>query len=114
MQRRTRWVIRTTDSVSDSLKKRNLDSATMIGVNFENTNLVDTKIRQADLSFANLQFAKLHRTYFTSSILTNANFQDVTLSYSILAAVDLKGANLDNAGTWAANLNGCINHPICD
>ena len=97
-----------------SLKKANLDGAILIGANLDNANLVDTEIRQADLSFAKLQFAKLYRTDFTNSNLTNANFQGATLSYSILAFTDLKGANLDNAGTWAANLNGCINHPICN
>jgi hypothetical protein len=97
-----------------SLKKGNLDGATLIGANFEGANLVDAKIRHADLSFAKFQFAKLHRTDLTNSNLTNANFQDATLSYSILASTDLNGANLDNAGTWATNLNGCINHPICD
>jgi hypothetical protein len=97
-----------------SLKKGNLDGATLIGANFEGANLVDAKIRYADLSFAKFQFAKLYRTDFTNSNLTNVNFQDATLSYSILASTDLNGANLDNAGTWAANLNNCINHPICD
>ena len=96
-----------------SLKKGNLDGANLIGANFEKANLVDTKIRQADASFAKFQFAKLHRTDFTGSNLTSANFQDATMSYSILSFTDLNGANLDNAGTWAANLNGCINHPIC-
>ena len=103
-----------TDFRGASLKKGNLDGATLIGANFEGANLVDTKIRHADLSFAKFQFAKLHRADLTNSNLTNANFQDATLSYSILASTDLNGANLDNAGTWAANLNGCINHPICD
>ena len=97
-----------------SLKKGNLDGSILIGANLENANLIDTEIRQADLSFAKLQSAKLYRTDFTNSNLTNANFQDATLSYSILAFTDLKGANLENAGTWAANLNGCINHPICE
>ena len=97
-----------------SLKKGNLDGATLIGANFERANLVDTKVRQADLSLAQLQFAQLYRTDFTNSNLTNANLQDATLSYSVLAFTDLNGANLDNAGTWAANLNGCLNHPICN
>ena len=97
-----------------SLKKGNLDGAILIGANFEHANLVDTKIRNADLSFAKLESAKLYRTDFTDSNLTNANFQDAILSYSILAFTDLSGANLENAGTWAANLNGCVNHPICD
>ena len=97
-----------------SLKKGNLDGAILIGANLSHANLVDTKVRQADLSFAKLQFAKLYRTDFTNSNLTNADFQDATLSYSILAFADLRGANLDNAGTWAANLNSCINHKICN
>lgn len=97
-----------------SLKNGNLDGAILIGANLSHANLVDTKIRQADLSYAKLKFAKLYRTDFTNSNLTNANFQDATLAYSVLASTDLRGANLDGAGTWAANLNGCVNHPICN
>ena len=97
-----------------SLKKGNLDGVILVGADLSHANLVDTKVRKADLSNAKLHFAKLHRTDFTKSNLTNADFQDATLSYSILAFTDLKGANLDRAGTWSANLNSCINHPICN
>jgi len=97
-----------------SLKKANLDGAILVGADLSYANLVDAEVREADLSYAKLQFAKLHRTDFTKSNLTNADFQGATLSYSILASTDLRGANLEGAGTWAANLNSCMNHPICN
>ncbi len=97
-----------------SLKKGNLDGAILVGADFSYANLVDAKVREADLSYAKLQFAKLVGTDFTKSNLTNADFQGATLTYSILASTDLRGANLEGAGTWATNLNSCMNHPICN
>jgi len=106
--------VRGADFSGASLKKGNLDAADLRGADFSYANLVDTKVRGADLSNAKFHYAKLYRTDFTKSNLTNADFQDATLSHSNLSFTDLKGANLDRAGTWSANLNSCINHPICN
>ena len=97
-----------------SLNQGNLDGAILIGADFSYASLVDTKVREADLSYAKLQFAKLYRADFTKSNLTNADLQGATLTYSILASTDLRGANLEGTGTWGANLNSCMNHPICN
>ncbi len=97
-----------------TLKNANLDGAVLAGADLSYSNMLDAKVRSADLSNAKLKYAKLYRADFTKSNLSNADFTGATLSYANLSFANLKGANLENAGIWAANLNQCKNHPVCE
>ena len=96
-----------------SLKKGNLDGSQISHADFTGANLVDTEIRNADVSYSVFQGATLHQTDFTNSNLSYSDLRNSDLSSAVLSYVDLNGAVLENAGTWNTNLNHCKNHPIC-
>lgn len=106
--------LRGADLTNANLKRANLDGTILVGVDLSHSNMIDAKVREADLTNAKMTYANLHRTDFTKSNLSNVDFTGATLAYSNLSFTDLRDANLQNAGTWAANLNHCKNHPICE
>ena len=102
------------DFTSANLKKGDLDGANLYGAIFKNAHLLDTKVRGADLTNTDFRFAKLYRADFTGSTFVNSDLSYSSLTRAILSFTNLEGANLEGAGTWETNLNGCYNHPICN
>jgi uncharacterized protein YjbI with pentapeptide repeats len=95
------------------LKSALLNEANLTNANLAFAKLIRTEITNADLTNVNFFRATLYRSDFTNSDLTNVDFRYSVLSYAILANTNLKGANFENSGTWATNLNDCYNHEIC-
>ena len=96
------------------LKSALLNEANLTNANLAFAKLIRTEITNADLSNVNFYKATLYRSDFTNSDLTNVDFRYSILSYAILANTNLQGANFENSGTWATNLNDCYNHKICE
>ena len=92
--------------------------ALLNGANFSNADLsysklIRAEVQGADLTNANFYGATLYRSDFTGSRMINTDFGFSILTFANLSFGNLFGANLEGAGTWATNLNGCYNHPIC-
>ena len=96
------------------LKSALLNEANLTNANLSFAKLIRTEVTNADLTNANFYRANLYRTDFTNSDLTNVDFRYSILTYAILANTNLQGANFENSGTWATNLNHCYNHKICE
>lgn len=96
------------------LKSALLNEANLTNVNLAFAKLIRTEVTNADLTNANFYRATLYRSDFTNSDLINVDFRYSILTYAILANTNLKGANFENSGTWATNLNHCYNNIICE
>ena len=84
----------------------------------ENNNIIGIDLRQADLSYTNLQNVDLSYSNLESANLTEADLRFANLRNTDLSNANLQGANLefallDNAILSDANLK-CKNHPICN
>ena len=84
----------------------------------ENNNIIGIDLRQADLSYTNLQNVDLSYSNLESANLTEADLRFANLRNTDLSNANLQGANLefallDNAILSDANLK-CLNHPICN
>ena len=66
-------------------------------------------LRGVDLEGVDLRNGTYVRTDFRDANLKGCDFRESNLNM-----VKLEGANLEGAGTWATNLNSCMNHPICN
>ena len=106
--------LRGADLSSAFLRYALLNGADLSNADFSFAKLIRAEITNANVTNAIFYAATLYRADFTNSDLTNVDFRYSILTYSILASTNLEGANLDNSGTWAANLNDCYNHPICE
>jgi hypothetical protein len=96
------------------LKSALLNGANLTYANLAFAKLIRTEVTNADLTNVNFYKATLYRSDFTNSDLSNVDFRYSVLSYAILANTNLQGANFENSGTWATNLNDCYNHKICE
>jgi hypothetical protein len=97
-----------------NLKSALLNEANLTNANLAFAKLIRAEITNADLTNVNFYRATLYHSDFTNSDLTNVDFRYSILTYAILANTNLKGANFENSGTWATNLNHCYNHKICE
>ena len=96
------------------LKSALLNDANLTNANLAFAKLIRTEVTNADLTNVKFYRATLYRSDFTNSDLTNVDFRYSILTYAILANTNLQGANFENSGTWATNLNHCYNHKICE
>lgn len=93
-----------TDFRSFILRTADLHAVTLVGANFENTDLVRANLREANLSRANLRLADLRGANLREAILTEADLGGADLRGAYLNAANLRRAILKNADLRGADL----------
>ena len=103
------------------LEKADLETATLIGAEFQKANLTEAKLKganlgianfqnaileKADLETANLFDANLHKANLTGAKLKGADLRKANFQDAILEKADLETADLFDANLHKANLTG--------
>jgi uncharacterized protein YjbI with pentapeptide repeats len=93
-------------SVKLDLRRANLDSANLQGVDLDSAHLLGADLRGANLDSANLVGADLEKANLDSARLLGADLRGADLDSARLSETDLRGADLDNANLMEADLQG--------
>ena len=88
------------------LEKADLETATLIGAEFQKANLTEAKLKGADLRKANFQNAILEKADLETANLFDANLHKANFQNAILEKADLETADLFDANLHKANLTG--------
>ena len=92
--------------VDADLRNANLIGTQLMGANLRNAQLDGVKLVIADLTGADLTGASLRKAKLMRAILRNARLEGVNLSRADLSDADLQGADLSAADLSEANLAG--------
>lgn len=80
------------------------DKVSLAGLNVENAWLPSVKLKEADLTLANLKNTQLRRAEFTGANLQFADLERADLEGAELEGADLRNANLEDVNLAKANL----------
>ncbi|MFH1996058.1 MAG: pentapeptide repeat-containing protein [Candidatus Omnitrophota bacterium] len=89
-----------------AVNKQNLKGLNMKRVSFDGATLLGVDFSESDLSMASLSGASLYDSDFTGANLVGVNFTDADLTNSVFTRADLAKSNFTNARLWNGDFTG--------